>query len=75
MKFEINKTSQGRSIGDADCKINMEVISRTAKTIKAKTDRGLQTFRVFIDYSGNECVKPWGSYSMAPQISAEKVIG
>jgi hypothetical protein len=57
-KFEIGKTYFTRSIGDADCIITLEVISRTAKTIKGRTDRGVQTFRVS-EYDGVEQVKPW----------------
>ena len=71
-QFEIGKTYFTRSIGDADCIIKVEVVGRTEKTIKARTSRGVQSFRVK-SYNGAEYVKPWGSYSMAPMVSADRV--
>jgi hypothetical protein len=72
MKFETSKTYYTRSIGDADCIITVKVLARTAKTIKAETSRGVQTFRV-AERNGVEFVKPWGSYSMAPFVFADRV--
>jgi hypothetical protein len=71
MKFQVGRSYYTRSIGDADCIISLAVIGRTAKTIKAKTARGIQTFRVS-EYAGVEQVKPWGSYSMAPILGADR---
>jgi hypothetical protein len=71
MQFQAGKTYQTTSICDAECIIRLTVISRTAKTIKAETDRGVKTLRVF-DFMGVERVRPWGSYSMAPTISADR---
>lgn len=68
-KFEAGKTYSTRSICDHNCIITVEVISRTAKTIKAKADGGVKTFRI-AEYQGVEYVKPWGSYSMAPIVRA-----
>lgn len=56
-----------RSIGDADCIITLKVLARTAETA-----RGVKTFRVSV-YNGVEQVKPWGSYSMAPILGADKL--
>lgn len=61
-----------RSIGDADCIIVLRVLARTAKTITAETARGVKTFRVS-SYNGVEQVKPWGSYSMAPILGADRL--
>lgn len=72
MRFEAGKTYYGRSIGDADCIITATIERRTAKTVTAKTARGAQTFRV-AEHMGVEFIKPWGSYSMAPRITAERV--
>jgi hypothetical protein len=69
--FQAGRTYYGRSVCDHDCVITVEVISRTAKTIKAKTARGVQTFRVS-EYNGTEQVRPWGSYSMAPIVGADR---
>ena len=68
-KFEAGKTYSTRSICDSDSSVTVEVISRTAKTIKAKTCFGVKTLRVS-EWQGVEFVKPWGSYSMAPIVRA-----
>lgn len=68
--FEVGKTYTTRSACDHTCIISLTVISRTAKTITADCGhRGVKTLRIAV-YDGYETVKPWGSYSMAPQISA-----
>jgi len=69
MKFEAGKEYKTRSTCDADTLVTVEVISRTDKTIKAKTQQGVKTLRVSV-FNGIECVKPWGSYSMAPIVRA-----
>jgi len=69
--FETGKTYQTRSLCDYDCIISITVQKRTAKTIT--TSEG-KRFRVKpCPVHGNETVKPWGSYSMCPVISADKV--
>lgn len=71
-KFECGKTYTTRSACDHTCIIHLTVVSRTAKTIKADCGRlGIKTLRI-AEHGGYETVKPWGSYSMAPQISAYK---
>lgn len=64
--FEAGKTYSTRSICDNDC-----VIKRTPKTITADLGghRGVKTLRIK-DHDGEETVKPWSSYSMAPKIRA-----
>jgi len=69
IQFEAGKTYSTRSVCDHNCIISVKVVGRTAKTIK--TDKG-KTLRVYV-YEGVERVKPWGSYSMAPIVSADKV--
>ena len=71
-KFETGKTYFTRSVCDHDCIITFEVIGRTAKTIKARTSRGEQTFRIS-EWNGIEQVKPWGNYSMCPVVSADRI--
>lgn len=66
--FATGTTYATRSIGDADCIITLTVAKRTAKTIT--TDAG-KVLRIFM-YDNVERVKPWGSYSMAPTISADR---
>jgi hypothetical protein len=64
--FQVGKTYATRSICDHDCIIRVQVVGRTAKTIKTATGN---TLRVS-EYNGIEQVKPWGSYSMAPIVDA-----
>ena len=65
--FQTGKTYTTRSICDSDCVISITVAKRTAKTI---TTTDGKTLRISTDYTGTECVKPWGSYSMAPVVRA-----
>jgi hypothetical protein len=86
--FEIGVIYSTRSALDHDCKIEYEVISRTAATITLKAvDTAGAAHRVIYgdevikcrvikklsEYRGAESVKPWGSYSMAPTLSADQV--
>ena len=71
-KFEAGKTYFTRSVCDHDCIITVEVVSRTAKKIKALTGRETKTLRIN-EWQGVEQVKPWGSYSMCPIVSADRV--
>lgn len=66
--FQIGGTYQTRSVCDSDCIIRVTVATRTAKTIK--TSEG-KTLRIGA-YDGAEFVKPWGSYSMAPIVRADR---
>lgn len=68
-KFQAGQTYQTSSICDADMVIRETIVSRTAKTVKTASGK---TFRVS-EYNGVEQIKPWGSYSMSPRISADKV--
>lgn len=70
-KFETGKTYSTRSICDHNCIFTVQVLGRTAKTIKALVDgRNIKTLRVS-EYNGNEQVKPHGSYSMAAIVGAD----
>jgi len=71
-QFEVGKTYSTRSICDHNCIIRVHVISRTAKTITA-IEEGKQpkTFRPYVSEHYNaEVIRPWGSYSMSPIVSA-----
>lgn len=65
--FQAGRTYSTRSICNYECIISLTVSKRTAKTIT--TTEG-KTFRVNVNAHGEETVKPWGSYSMAPIIGA-----
>jgi hypothetical protein len=75
LKFEAGKTYATRSICDYECVISATIVKRTAKTVTVETSRGVKLFRVATDWNGNESFKPWGSYSMAPTISADDLVG
>lgn len=68
-KFEVGGTYWARSACNHDTLIRVTVAKRTAKTIT--TDEG-KRLRVCTKYSGHEAVKPWGSYSMCPVVSADR---
>lgn len=73
-QFEAGKTYFTRSVCDNDCIIKVGVISRTVKTIKTTGRDGQpQTLRVTV-WNCVETVKPWGSYSMAPIVSADRMV-
>jgi hypothetical protein len=66
--FQEGRTYQTRSICDSECIISVTIKSRTAKTVKTAEGK---TFRIGVWHDGSaEFIKPWGSYSMAPFITA-----
>lgn len=67
--FQAGKTYQTRSICDADQIIRETIVSRTAKTVKTASGK---TLRVKM-YGEIEQILPWGNYSMAPRISADRM--
>ncbi len=69
-KFETGKTYYTRSIVDADTIICVTVAKRTDKTIVTTGDERL---RINVR-NGVEQVKPWGSYSMAPIVGADRLL-
>ena len=68
IEFTPGKTYATRSICDHDCIISATIAQRTAKTI---TTTDGKRFRLST-WNGVEQFKPWGSYSMAPILSADK---
>lgn len=78
--FKTNTAYYLRSICDHDCVCIYAVVKRTAKTITVQQMRENgekmgtpETFRVKIDiFNGSEYVRPWGSYSMCPTLSADR---
>ncbi len=70
--FAIGKTYTGRSVCDHECIFSLTVIGRTAKTIKVDLGRrGTKSLKLH-DGGDHEFVFPFGRYSMAPVISAER---
>ena len=70
--FEIGKSYMTRSVCDYDCIISVNISKRTANTVTCEIRGEMKTFRIKRYEDGVESFKPWGSYSMAPIITAEK---
>lgn len=68
-KFEAGKTYSTRSICDNDCVISVSIEKRTAKTITTTVHGQSKTFRIG-ECDGAEMIRPWGTYSMCPMITA-----
>lgn len=71
-KFETGKSYFTTSACDHNCIIEVHVLSRTAKTLKTLKSGKEKTLRIGAYEDGIEFVKPWGSYSMAPFVSADR---
>jgi hypothetical protein len=69
IKFEEGKTYTN---GNKSCKV--EVLKRTTKTVTIITDQGKEGRRKIIFYNGKEQFFPFGKYSMAPVISADRPV-
>ena len=69
-KFETGKTYYTRSVGDYDTIVRVTVAKRTDKTIV--TDAG-DRLRINV-WQDVEQVKPWGSFSMAPIVGADRLL-
>jgi len=67
-KFQVGQTYMTRSIGDHNCKVVVTVARRTAQFVTTTAGKRL---KVSV-WNGVEHVKPWGSYSMAPSVSADQ---
>ncbi len=72
-KFEVGKTYRGRFIGDSDLTVDYTVMKRTAKTVTVKEvgQPELKTRRIYT-FMGVEGFRPYGNYSMALGIYADK---
>jgi hypothetical protein len=68
--FQTGQTYATRSICDHNCIVRVTIARRTAKTIV--TTEG-KTLRISPSYQG-ESVKPWGSASMCPMITAADLV-
>lgn len=68
--FEVGKTYWTRSVCDSECIITITVAKRTAKFLTTTEGKrlGISSWEDGVEY-----VMPWGAYSMAPIISADKV--
>jgi hypothetical protein len=70
--FEVGKTYATRSLCDHDCLFSFTILARTAKTVTVEV-HGKTVRRGLSSYAGVEQFKPFGNYSMAAVITADKV--
>lgn len=76
MRFQIGKIYETSSICDHTCIYSFEVIARTEKTVTLKDRKDGEVYRRKVAWfpdSGERC-KPYGVYSMAPTIRADREV-
>ncbi len=73
-RFEIGKTYSCRSVCDHDCVWYFVIAARTSKTVRVMVNGELRTCRISMSYEGHESFMPFGSYSMAPMVTADKLV-
>lgn len=74
-KFEVGTTYSMRSACDHNCVWTYTVAARTAQTITITDGKKVQKCRIskaISEFRGAETVYPFGQYSMAPTLSADK---
>ena len=70
IKFQPGQTYYTRSVADYDTIVRVTVAKRTDKTI---VTAGGDRLKINV-WNDVEQVKPWGSYSMAPIVSADRLL-
>ena len=78
-QFKVGMSYQMRSACDHDCVWRFVVTGRTAQTIRILEEHKTKPVMCIIkkslsEYRGAESVMPFGSYSMAPILSADNSI-
>lgn len=71
-QFEVGQIYTDRSACDYDCIFSWKVVARTAKQITLEQENGKIVKRGIRIYDGTETCRPFGSYSMAPSIRADR---
>lgn len=72
-QFQIGKTYSTRSIGDHNAVFSFTIISRTQKSVTVREDGALTTVQRRVQSrDGVEQFMPYGNYSMAPTIRADR---
>lgn len=75
-KFEIGKTYYTQHACNSDCIIRAKCVKRTASTVTMVTGMyGERTYRIMREserFFHAEAIRPYGSYSMAPIIDANR---
>ncbi len=71
IQFKVGSTYAARSICDSECFFSFTILARTAKQVTINV-HGKTVKRGVTVYDGVEQFKPYGSYSMAAIIRADK---
>lgn len=71
-KFQVGRTYATRSLCDHDCIFSFTILGRTAKTVTIEAHGKLVRRRLGTRDDGTEVFMPFGSYSMAPCIQADR---
>ena len=71
-QFEVGKTYYDRSACDHDCIFSFTILGRTAKQVRISVHGKVKNRGVTVR-DGVEQFKPFGSYSMAAIVRADKV--
>lgn len=72
--FEVGASYEARSACDHNCVWSFEVVKRTAKFVTLVESNG-ETMRVGVhEFNDAEWALPFGSFSMAPTISADRPV-
>jgi hypothetical protein len=72
--FQPGQTVACRSLGDYNCVWVFTVVKRTAKFVTLEDTSGkLRRVGVY-EYDGAEACKPFGRYSMAPTLRADREV-
>ena len=78
-KFIVGGIYATRSICDHGCVLRYIIVGRTACTVTAMDKHGeTKKYRIskkLSELCGAEAFSPWGSYSMAPIVSADDIGG
>ena len=70
VRFNVNQTYSCRSICDHNCVWHFTILERTDKSVTTWIE-GKKTRRKILNWQGVETFRPFGSYSMAPTVSAD----
>jgi hypothetical protein len=75
--FQIGQTYQTSSPCDHECTIRVTITRRTAKTVTVTSEdipnQKIHIFRVYV-WHDVESFRPWGTHSMCPIMTADKVV-
>ena len=71
-RFVVGGTFQTRSVCAHNCVISVTIESRTACFVRTTEGQRFKVARSEVAGGEVETIRPWGSFSMAPTITAEK---